>query len=75
MHDTDDATVTAPDPADQSTWPPDWWRIVMSKEAEKVSSLSWDSILLHHSDKVLHLGPRRSGMHFGHAIGLSYKRR
>jgi hypothetical protein len=72
---SDTAEVSAvPDPADTATWPADWWPILKAEEAERVSSLSWDSILTHHPDKVIHLAPRRSGMRYGHAIALSYKR-
>jgi hypothetical protein len=73
MSDTANAVVI-PDPNDRSTWPPAWWEILKTEEAERVSSLSWDSILNHHADKVIHLSPRRSGLRRGDAIGLSYKR-
>ena len=52
------------------TWPVEWLRIVPPVEAEKLSSLSWDSIKRHHSDKVVQVSARRVGLRVGHALML-----
>jgi hypothetical protein len=45
-------------------------RIITLQEAEKVSSLSEDSIKRHHRDKIVELSPRRLGMRLRDALML-----
>ena len=59
-------------PADSLlTWPVELLRIVKPEEAERLSSLSWDTITREHSDKVVQLSDRRVGMRVGHALMLA----
>ena len=53
------------------TWPVELLRIVVPAEAERLSTLSWDTIVRNHSDKVVHLSRRRVGMRVGHALMLA----
>ena len=48
--------------ADLLKWPVELLRIVKPEEAERLSSLSWDTITREHSDKIMHLSDRRVGM-------------
>jgi hypothetical protein len=57
-------------PDDLREWPPELLRIIPIVEVERVSSLSRDSIIRHHRDKLIHLSARRLGMRFGHAVTL-----
>lgn len=58
-------------PDNLTKWPIELLRIVPPEEAERLSSLSWDSIKRHHSDKIVHVSERRRGMRAGHAVMLS----
>jgi hypothetical protein len=59
-------------PADSLlAWPVELLRIVKPEEAERLSSLSWDTITREHSDKIVHLSDRRVGMRVGHCLMLS----
>jgi hypothetical protein len=49
-------------------------RIVPMDEASKLSSLSEDTLRREHSDKIVHLSPRRDGMRVGHALMLTPKK-
>jgi hypothetical protein len=60
-----------PETDDLLKWPIEFLRIVEPKEAEELSSLSWDSILRNHPDKVIHLSVRRTGIRVGHALMLN----
>jgi hypothetical protein len=60
-------------PAELLNWPIELLRISAPPEAEKLSSLSWDSLLRNHSDKIVHLSKRRVGMRVGHALMLNSK--
>jgi hypothetical protein len=57
--------------ADLLTWPVELLRIVKPEEAERLSSLSWDTIMREHSDKVVQLSHHRVGMRVGHCLMLS----
>jgi hypothetical protein len=46
-------------------------RIVEMPEAERLSSLSEDTLLREHRDKVIPLSKRRNGMRVGHALMLA----
>jgi hypothetical protein len=46
-------------------------RIISLQEAAKVSSLSRDSWIRHHSDKVVELSPRRLGVRLRDALMLA----
>ena len=48
-------------------------KIISLQTAEKISSLSVDSLKRNHSDKILELGPRRRGMRLGDALMLGKK--
>jgi hypothetical protein len=52
------------------TWPVELLRIAEPEEAERLSTLSWDTILRNHRDKVVHLSKRRVGLRVGHALML-----
>ena len=52
-------------------WPVELLRIVKPEEAERLSSLSWDTITREHSDKIVQLSDRRVGMRVGHALMLA----
>jgi len=58
---------------DLLTWPIAWLRIAKPKEAEELSSLSWDTIEREHGDKIVYLSPHRVGMRVGHALMLASK--
>ena len=59
-------------PADSLlAWPVELFRIVKPEEAERLSSLSWDTITREHSDKIMHLSDRRVGMRVGDALMLA----
>jgi hypothetical protein len=54
-----------------SDWPIEMLKIVGPHEAERLCSLSWDSIRRNHPEKIIHLSKRRVGMRVGHALMLS----
>jgi hypothetical protein len=56
---------------DLLTWPVAWLRIARPKEAEELSSLSWDTIEREHADKIVRLSPQRVGIRVGHALMLA----
>ena len=56
--------------ADLLKWPVELLRIVKPEEAERLSSLSWDTITREHSDKIVQLSDRRVGMRVGHCLML-----
>ena len=58
-------------PAELQNWPIELLKIVEPHEAERLCSLSWDSIRRNHPDKVVHLSKRRVGMRIGHALMLA----
>jgi hypothetical protein len=45
-------------------------RIVEMEEAERLSSLSADTLVREHSDKIVKLSSRRNGMRVAHALML-----
>jgi hypothetical protein len=53
------------------TWPVELLRIAKPEEAERLSSLSWDTITREHSDKIVQLSDRRVGIRVGHALMLA----
>jgi hypothetical protein len=53
------------------SWPVELLRIVDPEEAERLSSLSWDTITREHADKIVVLSERRRGMRVGHALMLN----
>jgi hypothetical protein len=55
---------------DLTKWPIELLRIVEPPEAERLSSMSWDTLLRNHPDRVVHLSKRRVGMRVGHALML-----
>jgi hypothetical protein len=57
-------------PAELLNWPIELLKIVEPEEAERLCSLSWDSIRRNHPDKIVHLSKRRVGMRIGHALML-----
>ena len=59
--------------ADLLTWPVELLRIAEPDEAEKLSSLSWDTIKREHADKIVNLSKQRVGMRVGHALMLDTK--
>lgn len=63
-------TKTAPT-GDLRDWPIDLLRIVQPVEAERLSSLSWDTIRRRHPDKVIQISQRRVGIRVGHALMLA----
>jgi hypothetical protein len=50
--------------------PLDLLRIAPMPEAERLSSMSEDSLRRNHSDKIVKLSPRRTGMRVAHALML-----
>ena len=61
-------------PSDNSnllTWPVELLRIVDPKEAERLSSASWDTIQRNHADLIIKLSPRRVGLRVGHALMIA----
>jgi hypothetical protein len=59
------------DDSDLLTWPVELLRFVGPEEAERLSTLSWDTIKRRHPDKIVHLSERRVGMRVGHALMLN----
>jgi hypothetical protein len=57
--------------ADLLSWPVELLRFVGPEEAERLSTLSWDTIRRKHSDKIVQLSERRVGMRVGHALMLA----
>jgi hypothetical protein len=55
------------------TWPVELLRVAEPKEAEHLSSASWDTLERNHADKVVHISKRRKGMRVGHCLMLSTK--
>ncbi len=53
------------------TWPVELLRFVGPDEAERLSTLSWDTIKRKHADKIVRLSERRVGMRVGHALMLA----
>jgi hypothetical protein len=51
-------------------WPVELLRVVERQEAERLSSLSWDTIRRKHPDKIVKLSERRVGMRVGHILML-----
>ena len=49
-------------------WPVEWLRVVPPGEAERLSSLSWDTIKRRHGDKIVHPSPGRVGLRVGDAL-------
>ena len=60
-------------PGELLNWPIELLKIVEPHEAERLCSLSWDSIRRNHPDKVVQLSKRRVGMRIGHALMLGRK--
>jgi hypothetical protein len=58
---------------DLRAWPQEWLRVITMGEAEKLTSLSADTLKRRYADRIIQLSPRRLGMRFGHAIQLSRK--
>ena len=61
------------DDRDLLAWPVELLRIVGPDEAERLSTLSWDTIKRRHFEKIVHLSERRVGMRVGHALMLASK--
>jgi Bacterial RNA polymerase, alpha chain C terminal domain len=49
-------------------WSVELLRIVSPADAVHYSSLSWDTILRNHPDKIVHLSKRRVGIRLGHCL-------
>jgi hypothetical protein len=63
--------ATTPERNELLSWPVELLRIVEPEEAERLSSLSWDTILRNHAKKIVRLSKRRVGMRAGHALMLA----
>jgi hypothetical protein len=57
-------------PDELLNWPVELLRIAQPKEAERLSSTSWDTLQRNHPEKIIHLSRRRVGMRVGHALML-----
>jgi hypothetical protein len=57
-------------PVELLQWPIELLRIIPPPEAERISTLSWDTIKRRHPDKIVHLSERRVGMRVGDALML-----
>jgi hypothetical protein len=64
-------SATLPD--DLLQWPIELLRVVRADEAERLSSLDWDTIKRNHPEWVVALSARREGMRAGHALMLGSK--
>jgi hypothetical protein len=64
-------TAESSNPSEILTWPIELLRIANPEEAERLSTLSWDTIIRNHRDKIVHLSKRRVGMRVGHALMLA----
>jgi hypothetical protein len=64
-------TAASVNPSKTLTWPVELLRIVNPEEAERLSTLSWDTIKRNHSDKIVRLSARRVGMRVGHCLMLA----
>jgi hypothetical protein len=58
------------EPDDLRTWPIEWLQVVPMPEAERLSSLSEDSLERTYGHLIMRLSPRRRGMRRGHALML-----
>jgi hypothetical protein len=58
-------------PKNLQEWPVEMLRVVKPEEAERLSSLSWDTWEREHVDKIVHLSRRRVGARVGHALMLA----
>jgi len=65
--------MSAIDPNDISTWPPEWLPYIPMPEVEKLTSLSHDTIMRQHNHLVAQLSPRRVAMRRGHAIMIGMR--
>jgi hypothetical protein len=59
--------------ADVLSWPVELLRIVEPDEAERLSSVSWDTLKRDHPEKIIRLSTRRVGMRVGDALLLRAK--
>jgi hypothetical protein len=57
--------------ADLLTWSVELLRIAKPEEAERLSTLSWDTLKREYGDKIVQLSDRRVGMRVGHCLMLS----
>jgi hypothetical protein len=64
-------TAERSNPSELLAWPIELLRIVPPEEATRLSTLSWDTILRNHRDKVVHLSKRRVGIRVGHVLMLA----
>jgi hypothetical protein len=58
---------------DLPNWPVELLKIVGPQEAEKLSSLSWETIRRRFPEKILHLSENRRGIRVGDALLLRGK--
>jgi hypothetical protein len=55
-------------------WPIEMLRVVVEREeAERLSSLSWDTLRRRYPDKIVQLSERRKGIRVGHCLMLADK--
>jgi hypothetical protein len=64
--------MSKPSPANAGLpdWPVELLRVVEPQEAERLSSLSWDTIKRRYPDKIIELSEHRKGMRVGDALTL-----
>ena len=56
--------------AAKDKWPVELLRVVERQEAERLSSLSWDTIRRRFPDKIVKLSERRCGIRVGDVLML-----
>jgi len=62
--------MAKPSLANPETWPFELLRVVERAEAERLSSLSWDTIKRRFPEKIVKLSERRRGIRVGDVLML-----
>jgi hypothetical protein len=58
------------DPKDPTTWPPAWQEQIRKEEAERITTLSWQTLKRRYPHLIRKASPRRNTMLRGHALML-----
>ena len=62
--------MAKPSLANPETWPVELLRVIERAEAERLSSLSWDTIKRRFPEKIVKLSERRRGIRVGDVLML-----
>lgn len=62
------------DPHNPATWPPEWQEQIGKAEAERITTLSWQTIRRRYPEYIREISPRRRTILRGHALMLGADR-